>query len=312
MISVIIPVYNAQNTLNKCIDSILSQSYKDYEIILIDDGSTDRSPEICDEYANANTNISVVHQKNSGPATARKNGVALAKGSFLAFCDSDDYYLTDAFNILTDNLSGFDIVCGQPTPPIGKVSNTLLQNENDIIAAYFDTRILHGSYWGSLFKKSLFDDVDFCDNTSIGEDVNTILQVYINAKSINVISNSVYSYKRNTSSISNNGYTPRHKEGFLKYIEYRKLYCNRYPVYKDTIAAFYTEFEMAVFTAMCRNNNYDDEVIQLLKQEIKENQKALNHNPGTAAFYKISAFLILFNHKLFALMFKAIRKFVGR
>lgn len=312
MISVIIPVYNAQNTLNKCIDSILSQSYKDYEIILIDDGSTDNSPAICDSYANDNINITVIHQTNHGPATSRKNGIALASGDFLVFCDSDDYYLANAFKILTDNLSNYDIVCGQPIPPIGKITSVLLENDHDIIDAYFNTRILRGSYWGSIFKKKLFDDVDFCDNTAIGEDINTILQVYLKANSVNIINNAVYSYKRNSSSISNSGYTNRHKEGFFKYVEYRKFYCNKYPDYKDVISAFYTEFEMSVFTAMCRNNHYDSEIIEYLKQEIKATRNALNNNPSTAVYYKVSAFLILFNHKLFALMFKLIRNIVGR
>ena len=88
MVSVIVPIYNAEKYLNECISSILSQSYKDFELILIDDGSTDKSQNICNEFAKKDLRITVVHQ---GISAARNNGLKNAKGEFVAFVDSDDY-----------------------------------------------------------------------------------------------------------------------------------------------------------------------------------------------------------------------------
>ena len=92
-ISVIIPVYNAESTLKRCLDSILTQTFTNYECLLIDDGSKDRSGEICDEYASNDSRIRVFHQKNSGPSAARNFGLNQAKGQYIVFQDSDDYLL---------------------------------------------------------------------------------------------------------------------------------------------------------------------------------------------------------------------------
>lgn len=93
--SIIIPVYNAENYLTKCIDSVLSQSIKDFELILIDDGSKDRSPQICDDYAKKDYRIKVIHKKNSGVSAARNDGLDIAKGEFITFVDSDDWVEPD-------------------------------------------------------------------------------------------------------------------------------------------------------------------------------------------------------------------------
>lgn len=91
LISIIVPVYNSEQTLNRCIDSILGQTYRNFELLLINDGSKDRSGEICDEYASNDSRIRVFHQKNSGPSAARNFGLNQAKGQYVVFQDSDDY-----------------------------------------------------------------------------------------------------------------------------------------------------------------------------------------------------------------------------
>ena len=99
LISVIIPVYNVEEYLRECVDSVLSQTYENYEIILIDDGSTDNSGKICDEYA-GNNKITVVHKENSGPSPTRNAGIKAAKGDYIYFLDSDDYLDKEAFRKL--------------------------------------------------------------------------------------------------------------------------------------------------------------------------------------------------------------------
>ena len=91
MISVIVPVYNCENVLHYCIDSILNQTYKDFELILVDDGSTDKSGKICDEYADQDSRIRVFHKKNGGVSSARNVGIDNAKGEYICFVDSDDF-----------------------------------------------------------------------------------------------------------------------------------------------------------------------------------------------------------------------------
>ncbi|MCC3356088.1 glycosyltransferase [Bacillus sp. REN16] len=96
--SIIVPVYNVDNYLRQCIDSIISQSFNDYELILVDDGSTDQSPAICDEYANNNNKIRVIHKLNGGLSDARNVGIKNATGEFIIFVDSDDYIISNTLN----------------------------------------------------------------------------------------------------------------------------------------------------------------------------------------------------------------------
>jgi glycosyltransferase involved in cell wall biosynthesis len=91
LISIIVPVYKVEKFLSKCVDSILNQTYRNIEIILIDDGSPDNSPAICDEYAEKDNRIKVIHQRNAGLAGARNAGLAICRGEYIAFVDSDDY-----------------------------------------------------------------------------------------------------------------------------------------------------------------------------------------------------------------------------
>lgn len=102
MISVVIPVFNAEKYLKKCVESIENQTYKAFEIILVDDGSTDNSGKMCDELKQSNGNISVIHQKNSGASSARNAGIESASGEYVVFCDSDDYIDAEMLRKLTE------------------------------------------------------------------------------------------------------------------------------------------------------------------------------------------------------------------
>lgn len=100
--SIIVPIYNAQNHLKKCIESIINQTEKDIEIILIDDGSTDDSLKICNEYQRKDFRINVIHQNNSGVSIARNQGIKIAKGEYIGFVDSDDWIDLDMFKRLLE------------------------------------------------------------------------------------------------------------------------------------------------------------------------------------------------------------------
>lgn len=108
MISVIVPIYNTQQYLRRCVDSILCQSFTDFEILLVDDGSTDNSGEICEQYALENRNVRYIHKENGGLSDARNRGIECAGGEFLAFIDSDDVIHVDMLKILYDNMIEYD------------------------------------------------------------------------------------------------------------------------------------------------------------------------------------------------------------
>lgn len=116
-ISIIIPIYNSEKFLNKCIDSVLVQSEKDFELLLIDDGSTDKSGSVCDEYAKKDNRIRVIHKTNAGTASARNDALDIAKGDYIAFCDNDDYISPYFYETLLNALkeTGADVVVSEMT-----------------------------------------------------------------------------------------------------------------------------------------------------------------------------------------------------
>lgn len=113
VVSVIVPVYKVENVLHYCIDSILNQTYKNFELILVDDGSPDNSGKICDKYAQKDNRIKVIHKENGGVSSARNCGIDAAKGKYICFVDSDDYpcknYLFDMVNMCT-KFDGCDLL----------------------------------------------------------------------------------------------------------------------------------------------------------------------------------------------------------
>ena len=116
LITVVVPVYNTGELLRECVDSILAQTYKNLEIILVDDGSTDSSGEICDQYSLKDSRISVYHQKNSGQASARNYALSIARGEYIGFVDSDDYIAPNMYETMVDSLERNDadiVVCGR-------------------------------------------------------------------------------------------------------------------------------------------------------------------------------------------------------
>ena len=173
-ISVIIPVYNVEEYLSRCIDSVLSSVEQDLEILLIDDGSKDRSGSICDEYAERDARIRVFHKANGGVGSARNLGIDHATGEWLAFVDSDDEVSPDFLSIPTGYNDCDAVQKGFVSVQLNGYTETAIQ-QNDIISGQDDICrffIQHRTValWNKLIKRSVVGDSRFCDNIPIGED----------------------------------------------------------------------------------------------------------------------------------------------
>jgi len=212
--SVIIPVYNVQNYIRSCLDSLINQDYNDYEIILIDDGSTDDSGMICDEYKNKYCNIIVLHQENSGVSIARKNGINLATGEYLLFVDSDDKVLNTYFEVLTKKCDSdvvrfgsiYELQDGKmlynvPNELEGKYSKEDIKNK---IFSYLiqdnKARYYCPSLWSHAFKRDLFISNMVEERIQIGEDGACVIPCVYNANSLTIIHDCLYIYRYNNQS----------------------------------------------------------------------------------------------------------------
>lgn len=201
-ISVIVPVYNCEKYISRCIDSILNQTFKDFEILLLNDGSTDNSLKILREYEKKHKNIIVIDKKNEGVAITRNKGIKLAKGKYIAFIDNDDYidkdYLRRHYDVATIN--DFDVVLSG-YKKVNKNKNILFKYKikNTPWAKY---QIV--APWARLYKKSFIIryNIKFFPYT-IGEDVIFNLNLYSNNPKVSVINYCGYNWFNNNDSISN-------------------------------------------------------------------------------------------------------------
>lgn len=197
--SVIIPVYNAEKTISRCIDSIVSQYCNNCEIILINDGSIDESLKICESYSEKFDYIKVINKPNGGPSSARNAGLGIACGEYILFVDSDDYIFNNFFSVLDKNLnSDFSIFSHsyQKNSEITsqKLNSHLVNAENNFskIVAMVKTRC--NAPWGKLYKREIIqkNNIGFNEDLNVGEDFLFNLQYALNANHINVVNQSIY------------------------------------------------------------------------------------------------------------------------
>ena len=204
-VSIIVPVYNTAEYLEECIQSVLSQSYKNIELILVNDGSTDGSGDICRKYEHY-PNVKFFEQENSGATAARKSGVDEASGEWIMFVDSDDYLLEDAVSNMIALSDDTDIVLGGHTRNINQIHKLPDIIDRDKYMKMIYTRELYVAPFGRLFRKVLFNEntLAFSRYYVLGEDYLMNLQIAIdNKKSIKVCRHPMYGRRINPTSTMN-------------------------------------------------------------------------------------------------------------
>jgi len=228
-ISIIVPVYKVEQYIHECVNSILAQSFKDFELILIDDGSPDRSGKICDEYALKDSRVKVIHKKNGGPSTARNLGIKMAKGIYLGFVDSDDmlnkYMYEKMYNEAI--LNNADIVAcgfteinhftGATRESLAPFGDEITIERNEIkkkLENYLSKNKILGyaCMWNKLYKRSYIQENNLLvnENLKIGEDLCFNLKALYSATKISAVSESLYTYRR----INSESIMIKKEEGF--------------------------------------------------------------------------------------------------
>lgn len=201
-ISVVIPVYNGEKYLQECIDSILSQSFQGkIEVVLVDDGSTDSSGKICDEYANHYDNIHVYHKANEGINQTRRYGVSVAMGEWIAFSDQDDSMPQNALQLMWEKHDGTDLVIGFPDTPMHRKELNIEQCKENSITP----RLFPPTPWAKLYRKSLLkDDIfDFPRELDGSEDMIMNIRIMFRLqRDPHFVFKKVYNFRRNSASVS--------------------------------------------------------------------------------------------------------------
>lgn len=210
VISVIVPVYNVEKYLKFCISSIINQTYKDLEILLIDDGSTDRCLEICDEFSKMDNRIIVVHKENGGLSSARNVGIKMAKGEYIIFVDSDDYIHPTMIDKMYELIMQGNTKLGICNVyKVGESDNLFYNNNKDIRKKQLSNRQAmlgmckdwkYVVAWNKIYHKSIFDNAIYKVGI-VNEDLEIILKIYNSVEAVMLTNEILYYYRQRDDSI---------------------------------------------------------------------------------------------------------------
>ena len=311
LISVIVPVYKVEEYLNRCVDSIINQTYKNLEIILVDDGSPDNCGKICDDYAKHDKRIKVIHKKNGGLSDARNAGLSVAKGKYIGFVDSDDYISENMYEILYKELVKnkadisickyiyFKNIIPEFTTDYEITSYTNIEAILELIK--IKQRKIQDYAWNKLYKRKLFKKIRYPKNF-VFEDIGTTYLLFYEAKKIINIDCILYAYYDNSNSITSNK-NPKNISDIIEMTTQRsKFLLKNFNEYKDSIIL---NRNINILCALLRGTHYNDKEfffskkIQRVRELLKNSDKKLMKSKLIPLRYRIQYKLLCFNKNLF-------------
>lgn len=296
LVSVVVPVYNVEKYINKCIDSIINQTYKNLEIFLIDDGSTDNSGRICDECAEKDERINVIHKKNGGVSSARNFGIQEASGKWITFIDSDDWveknFCERLINEAKKNdadvaLCAYNRVTDSKFEKINANSKIVACDRKEYLINTLNPQTGFGFCHMKLYKHNVIKDIRFDTDLKVGEDALFNEKISRNLSKAIYVGESLYNYRINESSVVRR-YDEKYVEKYLKAIKTTKEYIfKNHPNDEEIIQNYYNFVAyhiLLIAVNFCYNyENKDKNKRKILKNiceknDFKEAIKKSNYN----------------------------------
>ena len=276
-ISVIVPVYNVEKYLPRCIDSILSQTFKDFELLLIDDGSPDNCGNICDEYAIKDSRVKVIHKQNGGVSSARNVGIENAKGEWITYIDADDYIEQGFLSIPEDAtedllIQNYKVLYDNDYTDTKFINEVIEQLQySSHVGMHIVDRIFRVP-WAKFFKRCLIVDnsILFAQGVKIGEDTLFMLEYLCHSKSIQYLSTSSYVYRKEGSGLTHKYLMPAYRS-----VEIFRLLVEKYKQLKVD-STEYLVFMFTLYYSLISPRNYaslkcwsDDPIVKQVYNVIK-------------------------------------------
>ncbi|WP_195467399.1 glycosyltransferase family 2 protein [Clostridium sp. D43t1_170807_H7] len=281
LISVIVPVYNVEKYLNRCIQSIVEQEYKNLEIILINDGSTDGSLEICELWKERDERIILINKENSGVSDSRNEGINIATGDYIGFVDSDDFLQPDMYKKLLNNILKYDSqvsICSyryikDTVLQAYKYENKLkIYSNSELLKEIFLGKSINGFLWNKIFKKNLFDEIRLESDLELCEDLLLITKIIKQIDTAIYTSEKLYNYTLRENSATND----IRKIFVQNALRYEKPYSMLLEVFEDNdemkkyIKLWYIEcIRDSVYKLIVAN--YDSNIINKYIKELRKN-----------------------------------------
>lgn len=316
VISIIIPVYNVKFYLKECLNSIINQSYKNLEIILVDDGSTDGSEKICDEYAAKDKRIVVIHKENGGVSDARNKGLDICTGDYISFVDSDDWLELDAYERILNvakKTKADIVVCGYILEfKNGKINysldNKMIRENLKILDELFYDKNFPNAVWGKLYKKEIFRNLKF-PSGKIYEDMLIKYDILKETDKIVILDNLLYHYRQRESSIMNIKRKTFNERIIACEIILNKIKKENSSLVLQAYSQLYKHY-IYVIEDVYKNYGGDDKykIIKELRKFIKSEIINICCNKTITIKAKIGYILCAFNFKLFILGINILNK----
>lgn len=275
-ISVIVPVYNVEQYLSSCLDSIINQYFSDIEIILVDDGSKDRSGKICDEYAQKDKRIKVIHKQNGGLSDARNTGLRVASSELVGFVDSDDKIDLDYYQKLYSAIreDGSDIAVAaiqhfteQTTLYFRSVDRCQVYYKYEAMKELLISQHISNSVCNKLFKKCLFEEICFPVG-KLYEDEYVTYKIFDRARTISMLNNTCYHYRFNDTSITHAKFTEKELDRVYASLEKISFCHTKYPKL-ERYARCYLVYDC--ISALSKMDGYNNKYDKLIKNNIRKN-----------------------------------------
>lgn len=310
-ISIVVPIYKVEKFLDRCMNSIINQTYKNIEIILVDDGSPDNCPQLCDQYSEIDQRIVVIHKKNGGLSDARNAGLDIATGEFVIFVDSDDYIESDlcekCIKLFSDDI---DIVAYRfrrffdDHIEVAKESGTFkVYSNKEICEKYIERKIISHMVCDKMFRRSLFKDKRFIKGR-LAEDLAICYKLIGEARNVVIYDKVFYNYYTRSNSIMGMGSKKLTLDAYQGEIETRDYILENYPNLSKNIDIRFLNQSMKVYLKLFYRHNVprNDESIKIVSDNIKMISK--KNLPYKTMFYYI---LFILNKRVSWSIFKLLR-----
>ena len=273
LVSILLPVYNVEQYLDVCFDSIINQTYKNIQIVAIDDGSLDNSWNICQKYAKHDKRIEIYHQENHGVSYTRNELLKKIKGDYFLFVDSDDWLEIDAIEFLLDKiyLNDVDIVICSMVHNDKLINNEYKEKKygnQEIIKEFLFHKILNGSLCNKLISKSSLHNISFHNNISYGEDALFIWELLQRVESVLLTNKQLYHYRKNNSSISHQRFGEKKLSGHETWRIINEQVSKLWPIYTNIAKARWGVEDMYLLRSASLSNYTNNDKIKMLQSNL--------------------------------------------
>lgn len=324
MISIVVPAYNCSGFIARCVDSLCGQSYSDLQIILVDDGSSDDTPAVCDELAAADSRITVIHKLNGGVSSARNVGISAAEGEYITFADADDYvnpdHIENLYNLMQKHacdvaICSYSVENEGSCKPAGRSAyscNEVCYDHDSAVCELLAGGAVGGYVWNKLYRRELLEGIEFDGSIKILEDLLFNYNVFGRVKSAVFSDYKSYHYIQRGQSAMHRGFGEEHRQ----MVQTARFICRDLaeakPVLADAGRGLLATTILWVVDVMAEYGPYDAALVKEYRVEFKPLKKTYIRLRRVPFSYRASAVFFSMGYRVFQLSVKTVRKLKGQ